>query len=188
MEDRVVASPDGRYRVHYWEDEVRMGWWISAPTIIDTSSGETIFKVKWEANGTIAIESVHTYTRDEFTIWLDPQSDRAWIGTQADLKVPLHRATAMAAQYINPIERRAAENNQKAQERAKRQHDEWRQQEAADLHAAVETENRPPITLGVPANDSRIDARAKAEKSEAIRLLIALAIGIAAVPLVWLLN
>ena len=42
---RSETSPDGRFRVDYAENEMRMSQWVSAPTVHDLARNAVVFKV-----------------------------------------------------------------------------------------------------------------------------------------------
>lgn len=97
----IQTSPDGRYHVDYWEDEVRMGCWVRLPTITDQRENRRLLALDGRIDTDvtfqftlIAVRVCGTYGGGCFTLWLDPDQNIAWFEDDQQTKFPLADASA----------------------------------------------------------------------------------------------
>lgn len=103
----TTTSPDGRYMVDYWEDEVRMGCWIRLPTITDQRDNRRLLALDGRIDsdvtfqfGLIAVRICGSFDGGCFALWLDPDQDIAWFEDDQQTKFPLADASAQASSRI----------------------------------------------------------------------------------------
>jgi hypothetical protein len=101
------TSPDGRYHVDFWEDEVRMNCWIRLPTITDVRDQRQLLYLDGQINsevrfqfGLIAVRIWGAYSGKPFTLWLDPDQAIAWFEEEQQTKFAVADASARAQARI----------------------------------------------------------------------------------------
>lgn len=80
--DSTHVSPDGRVRIEYSSEEMRMSLWVDHPRVIDAASGRTIFKPH-----SSLVSGEHEWSEDgQFSLSLREYPDGAfWVGLHFDI-------------------------------------------------------------------------------------------------------
>ena len=80
--DSTHISPDGRVRIEYSSDEMRMSLWVDRPHVVDVATGRTIFKPS-----SSLVSGQHEWGEDgTFSLGLRKYPDgRFWVNLLFDL-------------------------------------------------------------------------------------------------------
>lgn len=115
--DSIHTSPDGRIRIRYRSDEIRMSLWVDVPYIEDAQTGREIFTPRsglwsghheWGTDGQFTL-SIRLYPNggNQLTLFFDIDAATVRLGVDGEPK-PIRDAAALAEKEFARRAREAA--------------------------------------------------------------------------------